>query len=293
MRMSDHPLTLTTIDDARSWRAAAHSRGETVVLVPTMGALHDGHLELVRRAREEGDQVIVSIFVNPTQFGPNEDFEAYPRTLELDVAKLKSNGCCDAVFAPDPIEMYPFGSNKTWVTVDRLGDHLCGATRPGHFKGVTTVVARFFTILTPDVAVFGLKDAQQFFILKRMAHEMGFPTRLAGIPTVREADGLAMSSRNRYLNASERAAAPIVNRSLQTAHHSISKGGMRDVDKIILDIEAQLLAEPTCRPDYVSVVDTEELQPLESLESGSQVLIAVAAYFGTARLIDNTIVDVP
>jgi pantoate--beta-alanine ligase len=178
--MTAPPKLLTTLDQARIWRAEARTRGESVVIVPTMGALHDGHIELVRTARAEGGRVVVSIFVNPTQFGPNEDFEAYPRTLAADVEKLQGDGCCDAVFAPAPAEMYPFGTNRTWVNVDYLGDHLCGAARPGHFKGVTTIVARFFTILTPDVAIFGLKDAQQFFILKRMTEEMGFATRLLG-----------------------------------------------------------------------------------------------------------------
>jgi len=291
--MPASPKILTTLDQARIWRAEARTRGEKVVMVPTMGALHDGHLELVRTARAEGGRVIVSIFVNPTQFGPNEDFDAYPRTLAEDVQKLQGDGCCDAVFAPAPTEMYPFGTNRTWVSVDRLGDHLCGAARPGHFKGVTTVVARLFTILTPDVAVFGLKDAQQFFILKRMSQEMGFATRLVGVPTVREVDGLAMSSRNRYLNPSERAAAPVLYQSLQAAQRSILKNGERDGHQIIAQIEGLLAAEPTCRRDYVSVVDTQEMQPLVSLESGSTVLIALAAYFGPARLIDNVIVDVP
>lgn len=258
-----------------------------------MGALHEGHLTLARKAAEECDRVIVSIFVNPTQFGPGEDFEAYPRTLDADAEKLVSTGAVDVVFAPSVSEVYPKGENLTWVTVDRMGDHLCGASRPGHFRGVTTIVSRLFAICEPDTAVFGMKDAQQFFILKRMTAEMGFGVELKGIPTVREADGLAMSSRNRYLCPEERAAAPILHEALQQARTAIEQDGRQDVAALISGVRSCFDEEPLCRTDYVQLVDTETLQPLESLESGSQVLLAVAAFFGTARLIDNVIVDVP
>jgi len=276
----------------RSWTRKERSQGARIALVPTMGALHDGHLTLVREAAKEGDRVITSIFVNPTQFGPGEDFEAYPRTLDDDVAKLTGTDSCDVVFAPSVTDMYPLGANRTWVTVDGMGDHLCGSARPGHFKGVTTIVARLFTACEPDVAVFGMKDAQQFFILQRMTREMGFGVTLKGIPTVREPDGLAMSSRNRYLTADERAAAPILQQLLQEARKDVERGVV-DSARLTGQIVSRLEAEPLCRVDYVQVVDTDDLQPVNHLESGSRVLLAVAAFFGSARLIDNVILDVP
>lgn len=287
------PTLITRADSMRRWTREHHRSGLRIALVPTMGALHDGHLELVRQAAAEADRVVVSIFVNPTQFGPGEDYDAYPRTLDADRARLEECGCCDVVFAPSVSDMYPLGINLTWVEVDKMGDHLCGAARPGHFRGVTTIVSRLLTIASPDVAVFGLKDAQQFFILKRMAREMGFDTVLKGVPTVREEDGLALSSRNRYLTVSERKAAPILNRLLRNAEMDIVSGRAGDVRSILAPVRMALEAEPACRIDYVQLVDAQTLQPLESLKSGTQVVLAVAAFFGKARLIDNAIVDVP
>lgn len=257
-----------------------------------MGALHAGHLALAREARTRADRVVVSVFVNPTQFGPNEDFEAYPRTLKADLTALAADGCCDAVFAPSASEIYPEGENLTWVTVDRMGDHLCGASRPGHFRGVTTVVARLFAIVEPDVAVFGLKDAQQFFILRRMTREMGFGIEMVGLPTVREQDGLAMSSRNRYLDAAQREAAPALYRALSAARTQVELGERR-AETLVAAVREALAQVPACRTDYVQLVATSDLQPVESLKSGQQVLLALAAWFGTARLIDNVIIDVP
>lgn len=287
------PHLISSAAAMRVWTMEQRSAGLRVALVPTMGALHDGHLRLVREASKHADRVIVSIFVNPTQFGPNEDFDAYPRTLESDIAQLARVGCCDVVFAPPVSDMYPRGDNLTWVTVDRMGDHLCGATRPGHFRGVTTIVSRLFAIVGPDVAMFGLKDAQQFFILRRMTQEMGFGIDIRGVPTVRESDGLALSSRNRYLSDDERNAAPLLYRSLKEAEAAIISGGVRDVRTLVDPIWKLLENEPTCRPDYVQLVDTDALQPLNRIESGQQVVLALAAFFGKARLIDNIIVDVP
>jgi pantoate--beta-alanine ligase len=284
------PIVLSTADAVRGWSREARRQGERVALVPTMGALHAGHLALVREARSRADKVVVSVFVNPTQFGPGEDFEAYPRTLESDLAALASDGCCDAVFAPPASEIYPDGENLTWVTVDRMGDHLCGASRPGHFRGVTTVVARLFAIAEPDVAVFGLKDAQQFFILRRMTREMGFGVELVGLPTVRETDGLALSSRNRYLDAAQREAAPALYRALSAARRQV-ESGEREAQTLLAGVRDALQGVPECRIDYVQLVSTADLQPIEQLAAGRQALLALAAWFGTARLIDNVILD--
>lgn len=286
------PVVLETADAVRGWSREARRKGERVALVPTMGALHAGHLALVREARSRADRVVVSVFVNPTQFGPGEDFEAYPRTLESDLAALAGEGCCDAVFAPPAAEVYPEGQNLTWVTVDRMGDHLCGASRPGHFRGVTTVVARLFAIVEPDVAVFGLKDAQQFFILRRMTREMGFGIELVGLPTVRESDGLAMSSRNRYLDAAQRDAAPALYRALSAARTRAEQGD-RDAEALVSLVRKDLERVPECRIDYVQLVSTSDLQPVSRLIAGQSVLLALAAWFGTARLIDNVIIELP
>lgn len=277
----------------RAWTRKQRELGLRIALVPTMGALHEGHLALARKAAELADRVVVSIFVNPTQFGPEEDFDAYPRTLDEDRACLEREGCCDVVFAPSVSEMYPMGENLTWVTVDRMGEQLCGAVRPGHFRGVTTVVAKLFAIVHPEVAVFGLKDAQQFFILRRMTREMGFGTDVVGLPTVREPDGLALSSRNRYLTPEERAAAPGLYRALEEAKDSVVAGGERDARSIVTGVISGLTVIPECRMDYVQLVDTDNLQPIGTLEPGQRVLLAMAAFFGKARLIDNVIIDVP
>lgn len=275
--------------DMSTWTTDIRSNGLTVALVPTMGALHDGHLDLVEAAARAADRVVVSIFVNPTQFGPGEDFEAYPRSLEADVAALQSQGRVHAVFAPSVADMYPSRPNQTWVTVDGLDEWLCGRSRPGHFKGVTTVVARLFARVMPDVAIFGMKDAQQFFILRRMAADMGFPVRLVGVPTVRAADGLAMSSRNAYLTTAERADAPRLFRAVSAAKDAVAAGERR-ADRIEHAMR-DVLGDADI--DYASVVDTETLQPVGEMESGTRILAAVAVRYGRARLIDNVVMDVP
>ena len=271
---------------------AARASGQRLGLVPTMGALHGGHLELVKAARQHADHVTVSIFVNPTQFGPGEDFDAYPRTLESDLDALASVGGVDAVFAPTPEAMYPFGLPPyTVVQVRDLDRHLCGATRPGHFEGVTSVVTRLFLACRPHLAVFGRKDAQQFAILRRMTAELGFGIDLIGHPIVREPDGLAMSSRNRYLSPEERAQAVILSQTLAQLEHVVRAGG-RSVESLKAQMRRQLETAPLARVQYAEIVDADTLQPVETLAEDSssegRYLAAVAVYFGDTRLIDNT-----
>jgi pantoate--beta-alanine ligase len=276
----------------RDWTLSKALKGESIALVPTMGALHPGHLALVEKAAQSADRVVVSIFVNPTQFGPSEDFGAYPRNLDEDLAKLAKQGLTNVVFAPDVKQIYPYEDNFSWVEVAHMGDHLCGASREGHFRGVTTVVSRLFAVVRPNYAVFGLKDAQQFFILRRMTREMGFDTQLVGVETVRDEDGLALSSRNRYLTPHEREQATVLSRSVALARDLIEHQGERNALSIISSMESIIGEASEGRQDYVSIVDTQDLQPVASLEAGQTVLAAVAVYFGKARLIDNAIVEV-
>lgn len=266
------------------WRHAGH----TIGLVPTMGNLHDGHLSLVREARRHCDRVVVSIFVNPTQFGPGEDFDAYPRTLDADAARLREAGV-EVLFAPTVEAMYPLGANRTWVDVDALGDYLCGADRPGHFRGVATVVSKLFNIVQPDVAVFGEKDFQQLAILRRMAAELLFPIRLIGAPTAREADGLAMSSRNGFLTETERARAPLLQQHLQDARRAVEQGerDYRALEKRI----AVSLAEHGFDVDYVTVANATTLTPAAAEDR--ELVIAAAARLGRPRLIDNLTLSLP
>ncbi len=289
-------MSLEVISNSKemtAWSIRQFGSGHSIGLVPTMGALHRGHLRLVDEAALGSDKVVVSIFVNPTQFGPNEDLEAYPRTLNEDIQALAEQGKAHAVFAPSVREMYPLGVNKTWVFVDQLGDYLCGASRPGHFRGVTTVVARLFAIIQPTKSYFGLKDAQQFFILRRMSIEMSFQVELIGIPTVREVDGLALSSRNRYLNAAEREQAVALSRSVSEAKNLIEHHGETKVEKLIEAMKAELAGITLGVIDYVEIVDGENLQPCKVLTPGMSVLAAIAYKFGKARLIDNSISLVP
>ncbi len=272
---------------------AARAAGRRLALVPTMGALHAGHLALARDARRRvgpDGHVTVSVFVNPTQFAPGEDFEAYPRTLDADTAALDllGAGVVDAVFAPTAPEMYPFGLPPfTTVAVRDLDRHLCGASRPGHFAGVTTVVAKLFLACRPHVAVFGEKDAQQLAVLRRMTAEMGFGIDVAGHPIVREAGGLALSSRNRYLSAAERTAALALSRAVFAAERLADAGETRAARLA----EAMTAEMAGVRVDYAEVVDADALQPVETLAkdgpSRGRYLAAVAAFVGTTRLIDN------
>ena len=273
-----------TVGGLRLWSREARRGGRSVGLVPTMGALHDGHLSLVRAARAACDAVAVSIFVNPTQFGPNEDFALYPRTFEADCALLADTGV-DVVFAPAPVEMYPAGS-ATFVDVEGLSGRLDGASRPGHFRGVATVVARLFIAAEPDRAFFGQKDAAQVAVLRRMTADLGLPVEVVVCPIVREADGLAMSSRNRYLSAEERGQALALSRALEAAQ-ALYGGGERRAAKLVEAARRVFAGEPEVRVDYIAAVDWATLEPVEL--AGPGTLFAVAAYVGNTRLIDNCI----
>ncbi|HEY4356809.1 MAG TPA: pantoate--beta-alanine ligase [Acidobacteriaceae bacterium] len=275
---------ITTITSAREASTAARKRG-SLALVPTMGALHEGHLSLVRAARRMCDSVAVSIFVNPLQFGPTEDLARYPRTLAQDIAMLERENV-DFVFAPTPEEIYPQGTSATFVEVGGVSDRLDGKTRPGHFRGVATVVAKLFNILSPDVAFFGQKDAAQVAVLKAMVRDLNFPVRLEICPTVREADGLAMSSRNRYLSEKEREQALVLHRSLEAAAGLTGLNG-RDAATVQLRMLQTLEQEPAVVTEYAEVVDAETLLPIDNLSGGA--LLAVAARVGQTRLIDNIV----
>ncbi len=270
----------------------ARCQGKRLALVPTMGALHRGHLTLVEEACRRADHVTVSIFVNPTQFGPNEDYERYPRTLEADIEALQRiQGEVDVVFCPSVQEMYP-PDYKTWVYVEDLDRYLCGAHRPGHFRGVTTVVTKLFHACEPDVAVFGLKDAQQFVILRRMVEDLNFGIEMVGVPTVREADGLALSSRNLYLTAEQRQQAVVLSRAIFLARRLIEQGE-RDAERIKQQMQHILATAPDAEVQYVEVVDGRHLEPVRTIQPGQEVLVALAVFFGGTRLIDSAFVRAP
>ena len=270
---------------------AARDKGKRLGLVPTMGALHRGHLALVREAKKKADHVTVSIFVNPTQFAPGEDYEEYPRTLEADMEALESIGRVDVVFAPSAEEMYPFGLPPfAIVSVRDLDKHLCGACREGHFEGVTSVVTRLFLACRPDIAVFGQKDAQQLAILKRMTAELDFGIEIIGCPIVREEDGLAISSRNRYLGSEERRQATVLSQAVRNAFGQVEKGE-RDVTVLIDTMQQIVASAPLARLQYAEIVDAENLQPVRTLQQG-RYLAALAVFFGDTRLIDNTTLEI-
>ncbi|BAP13198.1 MAG: pantoate--beta-alanine ligase [Alcanivorax borkumensis] len=265
-------------EHVRGW----HRKGQSVGFVPTMGNLHDGHISLVREARTRCDVVVVSIFVNPTQFGPNEDFDRYPRTLDADAAALVEAGA-DLLFAPSVEEMYPLGQNQTWVDVDQLGDHLCGASREGHFRGVTTVVSKLLNIVQPDVAIFGEKDFQQLAILRRMCEELLFPVKIVGAATSRETDGLARSSRNGFLSESERTLAPQLYAHLQQVKTEII-GGERNY-RALESRTSQSLNSTGFSVDYITIANARTLAPAGP--DDTDLIVAVAAKLGSTRLIDN------
>lgn len=270
-----------TIDELRSWRHAIE--GE-VGLVPTMGSLHEGHLSLVRAARRENTHAVVSIFVNPTQFAPNEDLARYPRDEERDLALLEREGVA-SVFAPGVGEMYAQGFS-TYVTVEGLTGRLEGASRPTHFRGVTTVVLKLFNIIQPDRAYFGQKDAQQLAVIRRMTRDLDLPLRIVGMPIVREPDGLAMSSRNAYLTPEQRTAATVLRRALAAAE-GLFEDGVRDAAQIRRRVEGVIAEEPLAEVDYVSVADAETLDELQAFDAPA--LVSLAARFGQTRLIDNVV----
>jgi pantoate--beta-alanine ligase len=277
--------TFAKIGEIKTEIKRQRAEGKSIGFVPTMGFLHEGHLSLVRESLRKTDCTVVSLFVNPTQFGPQEDFEDYPRDLERDADILEKEGV-DVVFVPDQNEMYPQGY-KTYVEVQDLQDKLCGSSRPGHFKGVCTVVLKLFQIVDPDTAFFGQKDAQQALILKRMVRDLNLSVDIDVLPIVREVDGLALSSRNVYLNAEERKAALCLIKGLKQAEQMIKKGE-RKSSQIIQTIQQIINSEPMARMDYVEVVDLDNLDPLDKIER--EALIALAVYVGKIRLIDNMIV---
>jgi pantoate--beta-alanine ligase len=279
-------LVLTTVADARRWVRSQQASGKTVGFAPTMGALHGGHLSLMRRARQRCGASIASIFVNPLQFGPSEDFDRYPRDFARDLAMIESERV-DAVFHPEVKEMYP-APTLTFVDLPGLSDTLCGASRPGHFRGVATVVAKLFQIVPADVAFFGQKDAQQVAVIRRMVRDLNIPIQIEACPIVREADGLAMSSRNIYLNADQRKNATALYRSLQQAAEMV-KSGIRQASAVESAMRQTIESTPGAEIDYAKVVDFDTLQPLSSI-AGS-MLIAVAVRFGKTRLIDNIVVE--
>lgn len=260
---------------------------KTVAFVPTMGALHEGHLALVKEARSLADVVVVSIFVNPTQFGENEDFDRYPRDLTADSSRLAEYDV-DYVFAPDADEIYPAGFS-TYVYVEGLSESLEGASRPGHFRGVATVVTILFNAVRPDFAVFGQKDAQQVALVKRLTRDLGFETEIVVLPTVREESGLALSSRNAHLNDEERQRAAVVFQGLRSAKAAF-KGGERNAARLAQIVQEQIDTESLARIDYIAVVDGQTLEPVEKI-GDKEVLIAAAVRFGKVRLIDNVLLN--
>ena len=263
---------------SREW----HRDGKKIGFVPTMGYLHEGHLSLVRGSKARADVTVVSIFVNPTQFGPNEDLKKYPRDLEKDTAYLESMGV-DCLFYPDASEIYPPGY-RTTVEVQGLQDKLCGRSRPGHFRGVATVVLKLFDIVRPDFAFFGAKDAQQDLIIKRMAADLDLDLEVVTCPIVREPDGLALSSRNAYLAPAERKTALVLSRSLVWAERAVA-AGERDAARLVGGIRSVIEGEPLARVDYVEAVDPETLEPVAEIRG--PVLVALAVFIGSTRLIDN------
>ena len=285
---------IRSVSEMQKYADAQRVAGQTLVLVPTMGALHAGHLSLVERARKEGTHVTVSIFVNPTQFIPGEDFEKYPRPVESDIGQLEELGGVDVLFLPDIESMYPDKANGslTWITTERLTEQLCGRFRDGHFKGVTTVVGKLLNACKPHKAVFGLKDAQQFLVLKRMVSDLNFDVQLIGAPTMRESDGLARSSRNVYLNDNERTQAPLIYAALKQVFTRVQLGE-RNKQELVRQFESVMKGAEDGRIQYAELVDLELVQPIEELKAGQEALFATAVYFGKTRLIDNIFVQAP
>lgn len=274
------------IDEIRRWTAQARAAGKRIGLVPTMGALHVGHISLIEAAATQCHFVVVSLFVNPTQFGPGEDFGNYPRPFEQDLAICRQHGV-DVVFAPSPSEMYP-RKNLTWVAVSGITEHLCGRSRPGHFRGVTTVCTKLFNIVGPDAAFFGQKDAQQATVIRRMVADLNMPLEIVVCPTVREPDGLAVSSRNQYLSEQQRSDAAILYEAIQEGRQMIESGAT-DPGQVRARIEAVIRRVPAVEIEYISLVDPETLENIERVVG--VVLIAAAVRLGPARLIDNIVVD--
>ncbi len=275
-----------TIQSVRTLIAAARSKGKKIGLVPTMGALHTGHISLIEQAAKDSDFVVVSIFVNPTQFAPGEDFEKYPRPIDADLDICKKAGV-HLVFAPTPDQIYPT-ENITWVNVEKITEHLCGQSRPGHFRGVTTVCAKLFNIVQPDLAFFGQKDAQQAIVIKRMVADLNMPLRIILCPTVREPDGLAISSRNQYLTEQQSKDAALIYESLQKCRQLVQQG-TTDTELIIAQMRKILEQVPSIQIEYISITDAETLEAIDNIDR--KLLAAIAVKIGQTRLIDNILVD--
>jgi pantoate--beta-alanine ligase len=278
----------TTIAECRKAVRTARQSGDTIGLVPTMGALHEGHLSLIRAARRRCRRVAVTIFVNPTQFGAGEDFDAYPRSLDDDLCKCEAAGT-DFVFAPGVKTMYD-QDPKTTVHIAGLTDGLCGPHRPGHFDGVATVVSKLFNILPADAAFFGEKDYQQLTVIRRMVRDLNIPIEIVGCPTVRETDGLAMSSRNAYLAPGHRRQATSLSRAIFAARDRIAQGE-RNVGAIVAELRKTILSDGPANIDYIEIVDAESLEPLSAVDRPARICLAV--HIGATRLIDNVAVDAP
>ena len=272
--------------DMRHWSEDARRQGKTIAFVPTMGFLHEGHLTLMREGRKRASVLASSLFVNPTQFGPNEDFSRYPRNFERDCAMMREVPV-DVLFAPEPEVMYPPGS-QTWVEVTEMTKGLCGAHRPGHFRGVTTVVAKLFNIVNPHVALFGEKDYQQWRTIERMVQDLNFAIEIVGVRTVRESDGLAMSSRNAYLSPEHRTQALALSGALRAANADL-KSGVRDPRALVKAAREWLARTPEIEVEYVEAVDATTLETVEHIEH--PIVLAVAARVGTTRLIDNMVLE--
>ncbi|MCE9666279.1 pantoate--beta-alanine ligase [Myxococcus stipitatus] len=277
------PVVLRTVEEVKAWATGLRREGRRLALVPTMGYLHDGHLSLIREGGRRADVVAASIFVNPTQFGPREDLSRYPRDFEGDLAKCASAGAV-AVFAPTPEVMYPPGY-QTYVEVTDVSQGLCGARRPGHFRGVATIVTQLLSLFRPDVALFGEKDYQQLQVIRALNRDLHLGAEIVGMPTIREADGLAMSSRNAYLSAEERQRALSLSRGLRAAA-MLLQGGTRDARALVGAVRHELELAGL-REDYVELVDAERLTPLGSVAPGQAARLLVAAFSGATRLIDN------
>jgi len=273
---------LRSVADMKAFSRERRAAGATIGLVPTMGSLHEGHLSLFRGCRANADVTVVSVFVNPAQFGPKEDLRSYPRNLRRDAEMAEREGV-DIVFAPPEDEMYPPGY-RTFVEVHGLQDRLCGQSRPGHFRGVCTIVLKLFNIVRPDVAFFGWKDAQQLIILRKMARDLDVDVRVEGLPLVRDAEGLALSSRNSYLSAEERHAALVLSKSLRKAEAMVG-AGEKSAEAVIAKVIETIGKQPLARIEYVEIVSMEDLTPLERIDGGA--LVALAVTIGKTRLIDN------
>ncbi len=279
-------MRIDTLSGIRRIIGEWKDNGLTIGLVPTMGYLHEGHASLIRLAAADNDRTVVSVFVNPMQFGPNEDLSDYPRDIERDLMVCRENGA-HMVFVPEAGEMYP-GGFSSFIDMEGPSAGLCGSKRPGHFRGVCTVVAKLFHIVQPDRAYFGQKDAQQLAVVRRMTDDLNFPVDIVGCPIVREPDGLALSSRNKYLNLEERKAALCLSAGLSFGRELV-EAGERSCEAVVNAVRDYILSEPLARVDYVEIVDPKSIQPVQTIDK--PVLLAAAAYIGKTRLIDNVIIE--